>query len=274
MAKNKGICAICGRGGKLTFEHVPPRAAGNDEPATSYRIEDWLARDLETGEMPGGYPQAKGTGVVSICRACNEHSGALYVPEFAKFMHTGISIMRQLGEAKIHEADRSLSWKGVEIGIEKMRGLPIAKQIVASLLALNAPEFAEKNPDLVKFVLDSSSKGLPPKYRLYICLFAGPLARFAGLSVEVNIETGKAILMTELAYPPYAFLLTIDSEAPLPMGELTPWMNRDLDERRDERLALVLGFGHTALPGDYRTKAMVEKQVAENQSSPATTGDD
>lgn len=44
MAKNKGICAICGKGAKLTFEHVPPRTAGNVDHATVYRIEEWLTR--------------------------------------------------------------------------------------------------------------------------------------------------------------------------------------------------------------------------------------
>src|SRR5687768_1416234 len=113
MAKNKGICAICGKGTKLTFEHVPAKAAGNEEDVTVYGIEEWLSRDLESGEMPGGYVQPQGTGAISICKPCNEYSGAHYVPEFAKFVHTGIKILNALGRDAIKEADESLGWQQV-----------------------------------------------------------------------------------------------------------------------------------------------------------------
>ena len=29
LGRNKGICTLCGKGGPLTFEHVPPEASGN-----------------------------------------------------------------------------------------------------------------------------------------------------------------------------------------------------------------------------------------------------
>ena len=266
MAKNKGICAICGKGTKLTFEHVPPKAAGNEEEVTVYGIEEWLARDLESGQMPGGYVQPQGIGTISICKACNEYSGKWYVPEFAKFVRTGVNIFRQLTPGRIEEADTSLEWKVVDFEIQGMRALPVVKQIVASLLALNAPEFGQKNPDLVSFVLDHKSRGLPAKYRLYLCLFAGPIARFAGLAVELNVITQKAVYMTDLAHPPFAYLLTIDSEPSQPTGEITVWTTRDFDEAGDERMVLTLGFGHTALPGDYRSKANVNAEAAANDA--------
>lgn len=118
MSNNKGLCAICGKGAKLTFEHVPPRAAGNEAGGTVYSIEEWLSRDLESGEMPGGYIQPQGTGVMSICKPCNEYSGEWYVPEFAKFVHTGIGLFRTLTKEAIDDADRSLS---EESGIGQLR---------------------------------------------------------------------------------------------------------------------------------------------------------
>jgi len=265
MAKNKGICAICGKGTKLTFEHVPPRAAGNVDDATVYGIEEWLSRDLQTGEMPGGYVQPQGTGNISICKPCNEYSGAWFVPEFAKFTHAGIAIFRQLQQQSlIDEADKSLEWKVVDFGIMKMRALSVTKQIVASLLAINDPGFAERNPALREFVLDRERRGLPDRYRLYACLFAGPLARFVGLSGELNVETRKTIYQTELAHPPFAYLLTVDSEPSQPISDITEWTTRGDAEERDERVEMIVGFGHTGLPGDYRTKAKVDAETAAN----------
>jgi hypothetical protein len=35
---------------------------------------------------------------------------------------------------------------------------------------------------------------------------------------------------------------------------------------RDEHLKLTVGFGHTALPGDYRSKAKVDAEKAANDA--------
>jgi hypothetical protein len=35
-----------------------------------------------------------------------------------------------------------------------------------------------------------------------------------------------------------------------------------IDEARDERARLALGFGHTAFPGDYRSRAQVDAELA------------
>ncbi len=264
MAKNKGICAICGKGGKLTFEHVPPKAAGNEPDVTIYGIEEWLARDVASGELPGGYVEPRGTGAISICKSCNQYSGTWYVPEFARFVHTGVLVLRQLSHAAVEEADRSLEPQALEFEIKGMRALPVAKQIVGSLLAINAPEFGQANPDLVTFVLDRHVRGLPEGYRLYLSLFAGPIARFAGRAVELNVITGNPVFLTELAYPPFAYQLTIDSEPSHPIGEITEWTSRSFDEPRDERLLFTLAFGHTAFPGDYRSKAKIDAEAAIN----------
>ena len=59
-------------------------------------------------------------------------------------------------------------------------------------------------------------------------------------------------------------MLTIDSVPSQPAGEITEWTTRAPDEPRDERLHLMLGFGHTAFPCDYRSKAMVDAEAAHN----------
>jgi len=82
--------------------------------------------------------------------------------------------------------------------------------------------------------------------------------------VELNVETQKAVYMTELAHPPFAYLLTLESEPSQPISDIISWTTRGVDEERDERVPMILGFGHTALPGDYRSKAMVDADTAAN----------
>jgi hypothetical protein len=49
-----GVCRVCRRAhAKLSFEHVPPKAAFNDTPTVVYGLDDWLQRD-EDGKLSGG----------------------------------------------------------------------------------------------------------------------------------------------------------------------------------------------------------------------------
>lgn len=44
MANETGRCHICGREGKLSFEHIPPRSMGNDHSVRSYRGVDIIKK--------------------------------------------------------------------------------------------------------------------------------------------------------------------------------------------------------------------------------------
>ena len=76
-------CRVCGQLAPLTFEHVPPRSIGNDRRAEWLGLEQWLARDLETGHSTErGRIQQRGAGAQSFCATCNNNAGVRYVPEF------------------------------------------------------------------------------------------------------------------------------------------------------------------------------------------------
>ena len=83
----KGICGICGKGGKLTDEHIPPECAGNVHGITLHSLGDWLAADGNSDSMQNGQPRPKGTLWVTLCERCNNVVlGSWYVPDFCRFV--------------------------------------------------------------------------------------------------------------------------------------------------------------------------------------------
>lgn len=77
------ICRICREApATLSYEHVPPRAAFNDEPTTVYGLADWLARE-EDGQMRGGRIEQRGAGASTLCARCNNNTGSWYGTELA-----------------------------------------------------------------------------------------------------------------------------------------------------------------------------------------------
>ena len=54
MSRNKvyGKCRICGKEGKLTFEHIPPRATFNKQSARVVKLMDLIKSENENDTYP------------------------------------------------------------------------------------------------------------------------------------------------------------------------------------------------------------------------------
>ena len=64
----------------------------------------------------------------------------------------------------------------------------------------------------------------------------------------------------EIAWPPYAYVLTFDTDEHFVEScDITSFAQVGYDDRMMLAVELLIAFGHTAVPCDYRTKAMVER---------------
>ena len=143
--------------------------------------------------------------------------------------------------------------------IEGIRPLAMAKQIITMLLVVNGVEFTALRPDLREFVLDRDRTGLRD-IQLYLALYLGPVARFVGVSGKTDSETGDQFVMTEIAYPPFSYLASLDEPPPLlRVGNVTGLADIPYATRATLDVEVLVGFGHTPLPTDFRTAAQVER---------------
>jgi hypothetical protein len=261
-------CRICRREeAKLSYEHVPPRAAFNDEPTTVYGFDDWLNRG-EDGALPGGRIEQRGAGGHTLCERCNNNTGSWYGTELKRAANTGATLLEQ---TPLKELDGLLEhrWAQVKLKQSEMGPHPLRfiKQIVAMLLATSPPELTLKHPELGDFVLDRTRTGLSDRYRFYLALYAGPWARSTGVVPALDMDRNRRDTFVEVAWPPYAYVMTIDS-APeaVPTVDITPMVDVGYNQRADIELELLVAFGHTAIPIDYRTSAMIERDHAVNEA--------
>jgi hypothetical protein len=260
------LCRVCRINPANSFEHVPPRKALNDEPTRVYGIMDWL--NAPDRVLTGGKIEQRGAGGMYLCQRCNNNTGSWYGKELVV---AAASAARVLRDAPLDEIDARLkptyanvSFKQSTTGPHPLRFI---KQVVTMLLAVSPIDFSEKNPALGDFVLDKTRTGLPDDYRFYLALFAGPNSRTVGGSLAIDLERGRYDLVIEVAFPPFAYVMTVGS-APeaLATVEITPCVDVRYDQRADMELGLLIGFGHTAFPIDYRTKAMVDRDTAANEA--------
>ena len=257
MARPKGICSICGKGGKLSFEHVPPRSAFNQPGTELSNVGELMKAGMDWAKLKT-IPQPEGTGYVTICPSCNNYSGDHYVPEFGRWVRTGMNMLQMLPWA---EFDANEHEQGATFELKKTNPLPLIKEIVAMLLALNGeanPAFRTDNEELVEFVLDKNRVGLSSRYHVYICLFAGPVCRFAPVSI---MQAGsRTVVVTAIDFPPFSYSLVIGDPADfLSITDITSFADCGPNVEKDFTGTFLCAFGHTALPLDYRSTARIRK---------------
>jgi len=226
-----------------------------------YNLEEWLARETATGQMPGGVIQPEGMGLNALCKKCNvDLLGVHYVPAFVDFVQAGKEMLGSIAPA-LGELDARNRATAMDVGFLAADRLAVAKQIVSMLLVTSGRDVVVKNPALAQFVLNPSARGLPPNYRLFIALTPGPVARTTGVSGILNTETGTQVVVAEIVYPPFAYALCFNGEEVYPEGEITHWTQAEYGVVVEERLRLVLGFCHTVFPADLRTSAQVQAET-------------
>lgn len=254
--KVTGICHICGNFGALSFEHVPPKKAFNNRRVIKVSFEESIALGPE--EIVKGPIKQGGIGGHTLCPRCNNLTGHWYGSRFVAWCYQAMNILiRSDGKPSL-------------VYLNYLLPLAILKQIITMFFSVNADTFSKANPELVRFVLNRNAKYLSPKYRFFVYYnTTGKLFRFSEIVGLLNMSTGKTILMSEITYPPFGYLMTIDSDPPdKRLFEITHFSNYGYNEFKVMTLKLPVLPTYLAFPGDYRTKEEILEQSTRSKSDP------
>jgi hypothetical protein len=92
-----GLCHICGKYGKLSFEHSPPEAAFNHRPLVYAAIKKLIG--TSNLDNPKGRTQQRGAGAYTLCERCNNLTGHWYGGAFVEMAYQGMQILQRAGKA-------------------------------------------------------------------------------------------------------------------------------------------------------------------------------
>jgi len=259
--KVPGKCRICGKEGELSFEHVPPQSAFNEETVIEYTLESWTTKRKAKGKQRQG-----GIGEYTLCEQCNNDTGSWYGDEYVKWAKTASDILLLIERHSDYFSGKT----EVVVTLRNTYPLRFLKQVVTCLFSVAGispgAEFSHNNPELVKFVLERHETRLPPDYQFYLRLYQSPILRrypIAGkLTVTYNKDDGGNILphtlkvssasiLSEMTHPPFAITMTYDTGF-LDATNITHFKNYKYDEQLDLVLPLMIGRSSTPYPGSYQ----------------------
>lgn len=250
--KKEGTCRLCGVYKKLTFEHIPPRSAFNEQPLVLQTLQNMLEGHSHTKFR-------RGLGEYSLCADCNNRTGAWYGKAFVDWARQGFEWLSRLPGGS-----------SLELPYHVMP-LNVIKQIIVMALAMSPETAVSHQDELRRFVLNREKKYLSPEERVYVYFNLSGQPRFTSGVAVVNVKDGAgAFVRAEVALPPFGYCLC----TPLKDWRLMPksqelcdisWFSRfAYDLPALVFLKLPVRETHLAWPLDYRTQARIEKESAES----------
>ncbi len=248
-----GHCRLCGVYGPLTYEHIPPRAAGNFTRRRFVNVLQWAQHaDLAVFPRSGWTPQQRGEGAHLLCAGCNHVlSHKSYV---AAYVHAAAVFMRHLHDrAAPKRSDRFFGPVEVQVaGIDIGR---VARQVIAMMLCLSgSPALGSTYPQLREFVLNGEPCPLPDGFRLEWGLTSGTRCRVM-LPVATTLSDGSAWAQIEFAFAPFVWVLRYGSDRPVhPLGDVSSWTTHPVGKTTSIRVKTSVVPTVSPFPGDYRTE--------------------
>lgn len=193
MAKKiHGQCCICGKESKLTFEHIPPRAAFNYFNMKLYDFWDYLLHNNTKYQ-----PFQRGAGKYSLCASCNNLTGEWYGSAYAEFASQGMSYFKS-------------NSKGIVSVPYTIYPLRVFKQIVSCFASVNGAIWCEKNPEISMFLLNPHEKFFPAEIDIRMYMQEEARSKFDGISGQMNVFTGERFMGSEWSYPPFSYIMVSD----------------------------------------------------------------
>jgi hypothetical protein len=250
-----GECCICGSNGKLTFDHVPPRAAFNDRRVFEAEIDDLLAGKWIPGEAlaSGRYIQS-GAGRHSLCAKCNNDTGTRYGAAYVDFARLAMILLhRSNGTMKL----------AYPYGIFPLR---VLKQIVVMFFSTCGPSPRKAHPDLVGFVLNRSQRYFPQNVQIWAYLH-DPVESISTRQSGVTgmMKPDGEYVFSEIAFPPFALIMSFNAEpVRQELCNLTHFHLGGIDTWDVEYLKMLVLPVVSFFPGDFRTATEIQQSMTEN----------
>lgn len=234
-----GECHLCGKEGKLTFEHVPPKKANNNERARLLTGREIFNIDkIKKGKSLRYINQQQGAGWYSLCAECNNNTGDWYASEYIKFANNiGYILTNEIKSSDI---------KGIEINSNKLYFQRIIKQILCMFLSTTQPNKLNEIEDIRRFILDKNNKDFnDKKYRIGMYLLKKYEISHSGIIQMLVEENGKLIIrkIAIMNLYPLGFILEIEPFREKELEEIVDITNLtklEYDEMIEVRIPLYI----------------------------------
>lgn len=263
--KETGICRLCKTEDDLTFEHVPPQSAFNNQRVKKVNVvKDVLGSEREQPPWDlEGLPyqsQQRGSGGYWLCSECNNNTGTWYGSHYAKFV-TGLNYALK---ANPRVASSGFSICGYLKGIN---GLAVIKQILVMFITNGSIPFPDER--LQSFLLSKESRcdDLSKRYKVCLYLNDSTLRRQTGYTMNLSLSASKSSKpfkeIAEIVSYPVGLILYINPTPEQDKGiysDITDFATYEFGDL-DLFMKIPKLEINSPIPLDFRSKEEIKKVI-------------
>jgi hypothetical protein len=258
MSKHQtGYCRICGKECKLTYEHIPPKGAFNNNkhfytstvnPLHNSKSTDF--RELTEIDLKTAKKQQGGIGFYTLCSSCNNSTGSWYAEEYIRWVY--------FCRLHLHNQNYAPSTP-LKFPIYPLK---IIKQIIAMFLSLNYREASITYPSLKNYILHKESNKLDPAIRIFVYYNTEGKVRYIANNVIGHFNDSSTYHVSEITFPPIGLVMSIGTGKPeKELTEITWFNSYKYDELINYSQLFNLLPTHLNVPCDYRTEEEIRKAL-------------
>lgn len=245
-----GKCRLCGKENvELTFEHVPPESAFNNQRVQLINRSDALEcltnpdKRIEDIDKLHYVDQQRGDGGYYLCADCNSKTGKWYVKAYSEFIQSAMKVIAP------NDIKHGTCFKLETHGIYP---LSILKQVMVMFCDIN-PTLSE-DVYLRNFLLNRNSNEFDKtKYRIFMFGFGGGYLRRSSCFGTFDSNTNSGMIQSEIISPPVGFNLYIDPPENLKSldCEITDFAFIPYNKKVDVEFILHTKGTYSMFPGIY-----------------------
>lgn len=203
MAKKiEGVCRLCGKTTKLSFEHVPPQSIFNDQPVKQYDGNEVLKRilDFENGKIRYKNMQ-RGSGGFFLCESCNSYTGTKYNTVFKE-------VAGDIGNLILQNTTNDTT--GICVETKPIKWNRFFKQVMT--MFVDVSDLCINDNELKNYILDeNSTKFDSDKYKVFCYTTNFKKYKPSKIIGRLEIDTFD-LLGAEISAFPLGFLLLVDEK--------------------------------------------------------------
>jgi len=252
---------------QLSQDHIQPQCAFNEKHRRYIRMENVQTTKFRQNqilqrpklrniydEIQPDRPISGGIYRYTQCTFRNGYLGEFYDARFGRWCHMAVSSMKA-GQILIAKREY----------IQKCQfPLSILKRIVAMFFSINGDEFAKSNPELSAFVRNSNSTKLPKNFRFFAAYNMNDIVSHIPTQSRLNIKTSYCCTLSQIAHPPFVYVMTLDSESPdTRLTEISNFAGYAYEDQADLDVALRVVSTNNCFAGDFRSGGkVIEDDIA------------
>lgn len=250
-----GQCHICGKYRKLTFEHIPPENALNNNRAKVYTGEEVIKR--YKGEKSYYKNQQQGMGKYSLCKSCNSNTGTWYATVYN-------DISKEVAYSS-HKKSPLTHGDIFAFSTKNFPALSFVKQVITMFCSL-LPYTEVKRLGFDKLLLNKESNNIDKSLfdlRIYLTSAnAGQLMVGPSTLCSLSDRGPEATICCDLGTYPFGFILNLTPENPIEYG--TSLMNL-FDAEYDKKYLLQWKLMCLERTSDILPLPLLFKPIPEGQ---------